>query len=170
MIWFRLKQILILGLCGLLILLLSLSLPTPQPATAMVRQLEEAPGQLLLQSRHSLRDKTGKSWQVVLFKRTTTGELANLSLRVVGFPGVVEFAHPQPLKIITGNGETLIAHDMFAQQSPAPNVGQYDLEDVLLKLPITEKVSLELPLVGNNSLQLPLPSPVLLEWQTIAKS
>jgi hypothetical protein len=35
-----------------------------------------------------------------LFKRLKNGEIKEIDLRLVGFPGTVEFNHPQDLKII----------------------------------------------------------------------
>ncbi|MFM8295036.1 MAG: DUF3122 domain-containing protein, partial [Microcystaceae cyanobacterium] len=41
------------------------------PAWAIVRSLEEQPGTMLYQSRDSLQDDQGTTWQVVLFKRVS---------------------------------------------------------------------------------------------------
>ena len=53
----------------------------PLPAFATVTQIEEAPGQMLYQSRQNLRDRTGKSWQVVAFKRVRPDGSEMVSLR-----------------------------------------------------------------------------------------
>lgn len=150
--------------------LLGLASIPAETALASIRQMEEAPGQILYQSRHGLRDRSGNSWQVILFKRVKSGKVAQVNLRLVGFPGVAEFSHPQPLTITTSAGEVFTSEDVFAEQSPSPNVGQYDIKDVLLKLPTTGRVLLNLPMTGNNSTTLLLPLPVILEWQTVANS
>jgi Protein of unknown function (DUF3122) len=93
-------------LCILLVIVIS------QPAFAAVTQIEEAPGQMLYQSRQNLRDRTGKSWQVVAFKRVRPDGSAMISLRLVGFLGAVELDHTQPLTLTTSMGQTLTAKDV----------------------------------------------------------
>jgi hypothetical protein len=39
------------------------------PSYALVRTIEEAPGQILVQSRHQVRDQNRSVWQVLLFAR-----------------------------------------------------------------------------------------------------
>lgn len=135
------------------------------PALALTRSQQESPGQMLYQSRHSLRDETGSPWQVVLFKRVKEGEIQDISLRLVGFPEGIEFLHPERLPIITETGEILVAPDEFARNSPAPNVGQYAMADILPRLSADGSIELSLPLEKPRSLT--VPSPVLLEWQLL---
>ncbi len=52
-------QLMVALICTFLVIFI------PLPAFATVTQIEEAPGQMLYQSRQNLRDRTGKSWQVV---------------------------------------------------------------------------------------------------------
>lgn len=167
--WHQIRQtlswmLLIMALVGLI--LFGLVTLTTQPVVAEIRQQAEAPGQILYQSRHSLKDETGKSWQVVLFKRVKAGEPESVSLRLVGFPGTAEFVHPQPLTINTDAGEVLQAEDGFAEEAPAPHIGQYDLETVLPELPPGKPLTLELPL--SDPLEISIPGVVVLEWQTVA--
>jgi hypothetical protein len=138
---------------------------TSLTALALTRQQTEGMGQLLYQSRHSLRDEIGSPWQVVLFKRVKDGETVEISLRLVGFPEEIEFVHPERLTITTAKGEILVANDVFAQESPAANVGQYQMQDILPQLPVTEAIELSLPLENPRTLQ--IPTPVLLEWQSL---
>jgi len=169
--WRKVKQFLSkLLLLGALLLmsLLFVGSFTDQLAVAAIRQQQEAPGQILYQSRHTLRDKTGNSWQVVLFKRAKLDNLDEVSLRLVGFPGVVEITHPQPLQITTNTGEFFQAEDMFFQNSPAPNVGQYNFQEVLTSLPKAVPLNLSLEINDNQSIQLRVPGVVVLEWQTVA--
>lgn len=158
-------------LCSAVVLLIWMSLwVISPPAIASIRTIEEAPGQILVQSRHTLRDNGGNSWQVVLFKRVKNGALANINLRLVGFPGAAEFAPGKPLQILTGEGKIFTAVDSFSGKSPAPNVGEYLLEDILPQLPINSSLRLLLPLAGEKTAQLEIPLPVVLEWQNIAAS
>jgi hypothetical protein len=162
------KLLLLLSLVALLIL--GESHLTTQPAWAEIRQIEEAPGQLLYQSQHSLRDQAGYSWQVVLFKPVKNATVTGVNLRLVGFPGVAEFSHPKPLQIKIETGEIFTAEDEFADQSPAPNVGQYDFKSVLFKLPINQRTVLLLPIAGDRTITLQIPPSIILEWQTLAQN
>lgn len=138
-----------------------------QPAAALIEREYEAPGQILYKSRHSLRDRSGNSWQLIFFQRYTDDELSTISLRVVGFPGLVEVAHPQPLKFSTVRGE-FMAEDMFAEESPSPNVGQYDLQEILPQLPSTGSIRLLIP-NQQNGYPVRLPASLVLEWQNLTK-
>ena len=169
--WCRIRQffswLLLAGSLVVLILLGLGSLAAP-PAAASIRQMEEAPGQMLYQSRHTLRDDAGNSWQVVLFKRVKSDSSTSLSLRLVDFPGTAELAHPQPLTITTNAGEVFKVEELLATKAPAANVGQYDLKNVWPRLPTDLPVRLLLPLKSNQSVELLVPSVVVLEWQTVA--
>jgi hypothetical protein len=144
---------------------LSFGFAYAQPARALIREQEEAPGQMLYQSRHSLRDGIGSPWQVVLFKRVKNGEVKDVSLRLVGFPDGIEFLHPQSLRIVTAMGAVFEASDLFAAKAPAPNVGQYDFREILAQLQDSQPLELALPLETKRSLSIPLP--VILEWQEL---
>lgn len=134
-------------------------------AMALPRQTEEAPQQILTQSRHKLRDNHGKTWQVIFFQREKNAEVINLDLRLVGFPDVVSFYHPKPLTITTDKGKILTAEDKFKEQSPAPNVGEYDFKPIISQLSPMESITLALP----DSASVTIPPAVILEWLDIAK-
>jgi len=135
------------------------------PVDARLQQQVEAPGQILYQSRHALRDSNRDSWQVVLFKRVEDGDTTALNLRLVGFPGRAEFQHPQDLGIAVGD-RVWQATDLFATEAPAANVGQFDLSDLLLQLPDRSAVELSLPVAGAPTLR--VPAPVIVEWKVVA--
>ncbi|NER27147.1 MAG: DUF3122 domain-containing protein [Symploca sp. SIO1C4] len=171
--WFGIQQSLsrlVLLTSLVLIFLLGLGSWSIPPATASIRQMEEAPGQILVQSRHTLRDETGNSWQVVLFKRIKANDATSINLRLVGFPGAAKFAHPQPLTIITETGTILNSKDMFAEKSPAANVGQYDFKNALNKLPTAASVRLFPVMSDPQPIELKIPPEVILEWQIVAAS
>lgn len=158
------KQQLIFSGFLILILLLTLNLSDSQSAEAVIRQQQETPEQVLYQSRHTLRDNTGNSWQVILFKRVKSGELREINLRLVGFPGEVKFAHVKPLKIKDAD-KILQASDVFTEKAPAPNVGQYNLKPILFQLSSNHLIELELPLEKERTVK--VPPAVILEWQSI---
>lgn len=134
---------------------------------ANIIQQREAQEQVLYQARHRLTDNQGNSWQTVLFKRVKEGKIVDLNLRLVGFPDVVKFNHPQDLIVTTLNDEDMKARDEFAEKPPAENVGQYDFKNILPVSIEQKSLTLLLP-VQEKSLTLKIPYPVLLEWQEIA--
>lgn len=140
---------------------------TINSANALIREIEETPTQIVYQAKHTLKDKTGKSWQVVFYKRVKLGKVDNINLRLVGFPGSVEIAHPQPLKISATQDKVLIAEDNFAEKAPAPNVGEYNFKKLLPELKTNAPVLLSLPLTDNEKAKIKIPLPVLLEWQEV---
>lgn len=162
------------GRCWLIALLVALLLLLPStllvspPASALIRQQVEAPGQTLYQSRHRLRDRRGKTWQVILFKRIKVGELPNVQLRLVGFPEETIFQHPAPLNLKDSQNNHLSAADVFADKAPAPNVGQYDLTDILESVSASGSLELSLP-VENGETRISIPAVIILEWQYLAR-
>ncbi|HEY9862697.1 MAG TPA: DUF3122 domain-containing protein, partial [Candidatus Obscuribacterales bacterium] len=74
----------------------------------------------------------------------------------------------QGLEIMTSQGRLFQAEDQFAKKSPAANVAEYNLKEILPQLPSTEKVKLHLPLEGQQH-TLILPAPIILEWQELIK-
>jgi hypothetical protein len=115
-------------------------------------------------SQQSLLDASGNAWQVVLFKQITPGQPIRFNLRLVGFPGIAELTHPQPLEISTASGQVLTAPDVFGEESPAPNVGQYNFTEVLSKLQ-TGSLTLSVPLKSKETLCLKIPEFLVTEWQ-----
>lgn len=138
------------------------------PANAVLRQYQAAPGVMQYQSRNSLRDPAGYAWQLVLFKEFPPTQSTQFILRLVGFPGIVDLAHPQSLQINTNTGKLLTATDLFARESPAPNVGQYNVTDVITQLSQNSFLKLTIPLENNNNITLKVPSSVVTEWQWFA--
>ena len=160
------RWLLAASICILLVIFSSL------PAFATVTQIEEAPGQMLYQSRQNLRDRTGKSWQVVAFKRVRPDGSAMVSLRLVGFLGAVELDHNQPLTLTTSMGQTLTAKDVTNEISQGAttlaNVGEYDIQTVLPQLHSEIPLELTLPMLTGGAIELQIPSIAIQEWQTIA--
>ena len=103
----------------------------------------------------------------MLFKRTKADGSSTIHLRLVDFPGLADFAHPQPLTINTNKQDSLKAEDVFAEKAPAANVGEFDVQNVLFQLPAT-KLNLSLPMKSDRYTQLSIPPEVVLEWQSVA--
>jgi hypothetical protein len=142
-------------------------------ASAAIRQLEEAPGQMVYQSRQTLTDRHGNSWQTVAFKRISPHGETSFELRLVGFPGVVEIDRSQPLTLTNSLGKTLTAADassnIFTEAAtPEPNVGQYDLQPLLPQLQTEIPLQLSMPTIGGEAVRLSVPSSLVEEWQTVS--
>jgi len=148
------------------------------PAIATIRQLEEAPNQVVYQSRQTLKDQKGMSWQTIAFKRIRADGSSHFYLRLVGFPGTGEIDRSQPLKLHSSMGQTLTATDASAQiftdtSTPEPNVAQYDLQPLLPRLHAELPWHLSLPIKDDAikddaSLTLKVPAALVQEWQTLA--
>lgn len=144
---------------------------SPLPAFASVTQIEEYPGQMLYQSRQTLQDQNGKSWQAIAFKRIHPEGSATVSLRLIGFYGAAKLDRTQPLTLTTSLGQTLTAKDIsseISQDMSAPtNVGEYDIKLALSQLQVEIPLQLTLPTIDGESVSLSVPSAAIQEWQTL---
>ena len=152
---------------------LGLRLFNPPSAAAAIRQLEEAPGQVVYQSRQTLKDQHGDSWQAIAFKRIRPDGTTSVALRLVGFPGVSAIDRSRPLTLTNSLGKTLTAADASAQifidaAEPETNVGQYDLQPLLPQLQAKIPLRLTLPTLAGESILLNAPAALIQEWQTVA--
>ncbi|MBE9101996.1 DUF3122 domain-containing protein [filamentous cyanobacterium LEGE 07170] len=157
-------------------LLLAVALVTlpVAPAWATIRQLEEAPGQVVYQSRHTLKDQYGNRWQAIAFSRIRPDGTRHVYLRLVGFPGAVAIDRTQPLQLTNPLGTTLTAADasnkIFTDTTnPEPHVGQYDLQPLLDNLQAELPLQLTLPTQSSDPVRLAIASPVIAEWLDIAQ-
>ncbi|MEH1804368.1 DUF3122 domain-containing protein [Nostoc sp.] len=144
---------------------------SPLSAFASVTQIEEYPGQMLYQSRQTLRDQDGNSWQAIAFKRIHPEGSAIVSLRLIGFYGGAKLDRTQPLTLTTSLGQTLTAKDIsseISQDTPTPtNVGEYDIKLALPQLQAEIPLQLTLPTIDGESVSLSVPSAAIQEWQTL---
>ncbi|PSN12069.1 hypothetical protein C7293_21795 [filamentous cyanobacterium CCT1] len=152
---------------------LGLGLFKPPSAAAAIRQLEEAPGQVVYQSRQTLKDQQGHSWQAIAFKRVRPDGSTGVALRLVGFPGVASLDRSQPLILTNSLGKTLTAADdsgtIFTDAAaPEPNVGQYDLQHLLPQLQTEIPLQLTLPTVDGQSVRLTVSSALIAKWKMVA--
>ncbi|MHC0067843.1 DUF3122 domain-containing protein [Nostoc sp. UIC 10890] len=162
-------------LLGTLVLdvLLGLGMLNLPSAAAAIRQLEEAPGQIVYQSRQTLKDQHGNGWQSIAFKRIRPNGETSFELRLVGFPGGVEIDRSQPLTLTNSLGKTLTATDVssniFTEAAKAePNVGQYNLQPTLPHLQAEIPLTLTLPTFKGEAIRLSVPTSLVQEWQTVS--
>lgn len=143
-----------------------------RPVQAAIRQLEEAPGQVVYQSRQTLKDQQGNIWQAIAFKRVKPDGTAGIYLRLVAFPGVAEVDHTRPLKLINSLGKTWTANDASQQiftdaAHPEPNVAQYDLQPILIQLDPAGPFRLEVPRPDQASTTLNISPALIEEWRSL---
>jgi hypothetical protein len=167
------RSVFILGiLVGMLMINLAVS-----PAQAVIRQLEEAPGQTVYQSeiyesRQTLKDQQGGSWQAIAFERTLPDHVDSIYLRLVAFPGTVNIDHSQPLTITNSMSETLIAldvsEDMFTDETQmATDAGEYNLQPILMKLESAIPLRLIVPTLDRQEIVLKVSPDVVEEWRSL---
>lgn len=142
------------------------------PVHAAIRQLEESPGQMVYQSRQTLKDQQGNSWQTIAFKRIRPDGNGNIYLRLVSFPGIAEFDRSRSLILTNSLDKTWIATDVsqqiFADATHLePNVGQYDLEPILTQLEPTVPLLLKLPTLNSTEIHLNVSPALIKEWRSL---
>ncbi|TVQ25357.1 MAG: DUF3122 domain-containing protein [Leptolyngbya sp. DLM2.Bin15] len=144
------------------------------PAQAALRQLEEAPGQIVYQSRQTLQDQQGNSWQAIAFKRIRPNDTDMIYLRLVGFPGTADIDHSQPLVLTDSMGKTLTAADisqeMFTDKTQLkPDVSQYDLQPILMQLELAIPLRLILPALDQSEIILSVSPEMVEEWRSLTE-
>lgn len=136
------------------------------PALASLHTYPE-PNGVMYRSLSNLRDSHDRAWQAVLYKRLKDGKLEALHLRLIGFPGVIEVAHPRSLQVETRTGQLLTAEDVTPVNLPSPNVGEYDLQAILARLDTDTTFRLTIPLQrGQETLK--IPKETMQEWWRVA--
>ncbi|HIK09176.1 MAG TPA: DUF3122 domain-containing protein [Oscillatoriaceae cyanobacterium M33_DOE_052] len=163
---------LLLGALILSLLVVSGMLNIPS-AQAAIRQLEEAPGQIVYQSRQTLKDNRGNGWQAIAFQRIRPDGTTSFSLRLVGFPGVGDIDRTQPLTLTNSLGKTLTLPDASANiftnaAAPEPNVAQYNLQPLLGELQPEIPLKLIIPIKDAPAVSLSVSPSLVQEWQTVA--
>jgi hypothetical protein len=164
---------LLLGTLGLIIFL-GWGIINPPVALAGIRQLEEAPGQMVYQSRQNLKDQQGNTWQAIAFKRISPDNKVSIYLRLVGFPGVAEIDPAQPLSLTNSLGKSFTAIYDFGNilidpaSAPKTNIGQYDLEPILTQLQASIPLKLTLPTIQGEAIRLSIPPTLIEEWKSLA--
>ncbi|MEC4818833.1 MAG: DUF3122 domain-containing protein [Scytonema sp. PMC 1069.18] len=156
----------------IIVVFLGLGIFSSSSANAAIRKLQESPGQIVYQSRQTLRDQHGKNWQAIAFKRTYADSRSSFYLRLVAFPGVAEIDHTKALKLTDSLGKTLTATNTSSQiftdgAKPEPNVGQYDLQPILQQLQPAIPLRLTIQTTAPKSVVLGVPPYLVQEWQTV---
>ena len=135
-----------------------------QPALASIHAYPISTHEIMYRSQQSLRDSRDSSWQLVLYKTANFGNVETLHLRLVGFPGLAEIAHPENLQITTANDKVWEAEDALINSSFPTNVGEYDFLEVMKQLDREMPLWLTIPLKGVPTLELVVPPFAVKEW------
>ncbi len=158
---------------AMVVMLLAGGWMMPAPAQAAIREVHEAPNQVLYQSRQALRDRQGNTWQAIMFKRVKPDE-SFMALRLVGFPGVASVDRSRPLVLINTLNEQWTLEDASSkiftdENSPEPNVGQYNIGDIIADLDPVAPLRLEMPTESGEPIQLTITPPLLQEWKRVSE-
>ena len=161
----------VIGLCSLLLF----SQPANtcaaaiSPTVASLHTYQELPGQTTFRSKQSFRDRTDRSWQVIVFKRYQGSTLQGLYLRLVGFPGLVSLSEQKPLKISTGSSlEWQVSPELDPQTPSLPeNAGQYNIAKTMSQLTGDIPLQINIPLEGGSVAQLVIPPFAVKEWREL---
>lgn len=145
----------------------------PSPARANISQQEETPGQMLYQSRQTLSDRNGNTWNAIAFHRVGSQDDDGVYLRLVGFPGVANLNHARPMQIRTSLGQTFRVENVSEMTTdnptPAPNIGQFDLTPVLPQLQVFIPIEMHVATADNAIAKLDVASGIIREWKAIAR-
>ncbi len=136
---------------------------------ASIHTYNERPGQTTFRSKQSLRDRSDRSWQVIMFKRYQADELQGLYLRLVGFPGLVALDPQKPLKIATGASAQWQAQPQLDPQTQSlpDNVAQYDVASAMTDIQGDIPLQVEIPLADGSIAQLVVPPFAVHEWRDL---
>ena len=152
-------------------MLVCLTLLSPAIAAplASLHTYQEQPGQTTFRSKQSLRDRSDRSWQVILFKRYQDNNIQGLYLRLVGFPGIVSVNREKPILIATGASKQWQAEPKLDPQTPElpENVAQYDVGKAIADLKGDIPLQVNIPLGNGSTAQLVVPPFAVHEWREL---
>ena len=144
----------------------AIAIPLP---LASIHTYQEQPGQTTFRSKQSLRDRSDRSWQVILFKRYQAKDLQGLYLRLVGFPGMVSVNQKQPITIATGSSTQWKAASELDPQTPElPDyAAQYNVAQAISELAGDIPLQIDISLGDGSTAQLVVPPFAVGEWRDL---
>ncbi len=148
---------------------LLLAFAVSAPAQASIHTYPEPERQTTMyRSRLSLRDNQDLAWQIILFKRVKEGQVIELNLRLISFPGQFTLSHPQALLVEQGGNqvwelpdETLLDPQL---QWSIDSLAQYDAKPLLMTLERSAPMTLTVTLDGQEQREVLVPPYVVKEW------
>ncbi|WP_038017142.1 DUF3122 domain-containing protein [Synechococcus sp. PCC 7335] len=153
-----------------MISLLMISPPVISLPVASLHTYNEKPEQTTFRSKQSLRDRTDRSWQIILFKRYESEQLQGLYLRLVGFPGLVTVDSKKPLMIATGSSlQWQATAELDRQTAELPDyAGQYNVATVLSDLSGDIPLQMNITLGDGSTAEIVVPPFAVHEWRELA--
>ncbi len=167
--WLRVSSVFIVVLTVVLAAVLTLGSSASATTLASIHTYHEMPGQTTFRSKQSLRDRSDRAWQIILFKRYQADELQGLYLRLIGFPGVVSVDSQKPLTIATGASAQWSAPgelDLQTQSLP-DNAAQYNVATAIAELVGDIPLQVAIPLADGSTAQLVVPPFAVQEWRDL---
>lgn len=142
---------------------------SPEPAQASIHTYPEPERQTTMyRSRLSLRDDQELAWQTILFKRVKDGQVIELNLRLISFPGQLTLSHPQTLVVEQGGNQTWELPDETLLdpqlQAVSSSLAQYDAKPLLMSLERPAPMTLKVTLESQEQRVLVVPPYVVKEW------
>lgn len=155
-------------LVGSVLFLAPSAIAAPLPL-ASIHTYQEQPGQTTFRSKQSLRDRSDRSWQVILFKRYQTQDIQGLYLRLIGFPGMVSVNQKQPITIATGASTQWQANAELDPQTPElpKYAAQYDVAQAISEIKGDIPLQVNIPLGDGSTAQLVVPPFAVHEWRDL---
>ncbi|PZO20702.1 MAG: hypothetical protein DCF25_06285 [Leptolyngbya foveolarum] len=144
----------------------AIAIPLP---LASIHTYQEQPGQTTFRSKQSLRDRSDRSWQVILFKRYQAQDIQGLYLRLIGFPGMVSVNQKQPITIATGASTQWQANAELDPQTPElpEYAAQYDVAQAISEIKGDIPLQVSIPLGDGSTAQLVVPPFAVHEWRDL---
>lgn len=141
----------------------------PETAQASIHTYPEPERQTTMyRSRLSLRDDQDLAWQTILFKRVKSGQVIELNLRLISFPGQLTLSHPQSLIVEQGSNQTWELDDETLLdpqlQTVSSSLAQYDAKPLLMTLERPAPMTLTVTLADQAKRELLVPPYVVKEW------
>lgn len=136
---------------------------------ASIHTYQEQPGQTTFRSKQSLRDRSDRSWQVILFKRYQAKDVQGLYLRLVGFPGMVSVDRKRPITIATGASTQWQAQSELDPQTPElpEYAAQYNVAQAISELAGDIPLQVDIALGDGSTAQLVVPPFAVREWREL---
>jgi Protein of unknown function (DUF3122) len=167
--WLRVNFIFTAILTAVLTAVLTLGPVASATTLASIHTYHEIPGQTTFRSKQSLRDRSDRAWQVILFKRYEADALQGLYLRLVGFPGLVSVDSQKSLTIATGASAQWSAPPGLDPQTQSlpENAAQYDVAQAIAELAGDIPLQVDIPLADGSIAQLVVPPFAVHEWRDL---
>lgn len=141
-------------------------IPSPAHASIHTYPLESNGNSgAMVRSLQTLRDNRDRGWQVVLFFNVIQNQVADVHVRLAGFPGTV-IQRSAPLRVTQSSTQWDLP-DVFditgKVVSEVGNIGEYDAGEMMRSLDRSRPMLLTVPLAAGD-VEITLPPFAVKEW------